>query len=117
MALVDAARNAMLDQLGTLALYCSLHTADPSTTGANELTGGTPAYARKSITWSSAATSSKAISNQPVFDVGSGKTITHFGLWSAVTVGTFYGGAALSASETFTAQGTYTLTSLTVTAS
>lgn len=109
MAFANSAKNVMLDQLGTVAVFVSLHTADPGTTGTNEVTGGSPAYARKSITWSAAANGSKAMSNTPLFDVPAG-TVAYFGLWSAVTAGTFYGGGALSAAETFSAQGQYTLT-------
>lgn len=110
-----AAKNAMLDGLGTVAVYASLHTADPGTTGASEATGGSPAYARKAITWAAASTT-KVSSNSPVFDVASG-TYTHFGLWSASSGGTYYDGGALSASETFAGQGTYTLTTVTLTQS
>lgn len=35
--------------------YISLHTGDPGTTGANEATGGSPAYARKLTTWAAGA--------------------------------------------------------------
>jgi hypothetical protein len=47
----------------------------------------------------------------PVFDVPAGRTVLYIGLWSAVTAGTFYG-SALVTSETFGAQGTYTLTDM-----
>lgn len=114
MALTTAAKNVMLDQLGTVAVYASLHTADPSTTGTAEATGGSPAYARKAITWNTASGADLDNNANPVFDVPAG-TYTHFGLWSAVTTGTFYGGGTLSASETFAAQGTYTLTDVDVT--
>lgn len=107
-----AGKNVMLDQLGTVAVYASLHTADPGTTGVNEVTGGSPAYARKSITWN-AASGSKTASNAPVFDVPAG-TVAFYGLWSASSGGTYYGGGALSASETFAAQGTYTLSTTTL---
>lgn len=110
MALSDAAKNAMLDELGTLAGFMSLHSADPGTTGANELSGGSPGYARKAITWSAAAAGAKAISNQPVFDVEGGDTVAFVGFWSASTAGTFYGSDDV-VSETFGAQGTYTVTS------
>lgn len=110
MALTNAAKNLMLDALGAVAVYVSLHTADPSTTGASEVTGGSPAYARKASTWNAAASGNLDNSNAPVFDVPASTTITHFGLWSAATSGTFYGGNSLSASEAFTGQGTYTLT-------
>jgi hypothetical protein len=111
----DNAKNAMLNNLGTLALYVSLHTADPGATGTSECTGGSPAYARKSIgSWGAAASASMAQSGtDPVFDLPA-CTITHCGFWSAATSGTFYGSAVLSASETFAAQGNYTLTAATI---
>lgn len=114
MALSNAAKNLMLDELATVAVWSSMHTASPGTTGANEVSGGSPAYARKAITWNAAATGNLDNNANPVFDVPAGTTVTHFGLWSAVTGGTFYGGDALSASESFTAQGTYTLSDVDV---
>lgn len=110
MALSNNGKNVMLNALGGVALYVSLHTADPGTTGANEVSGGSPAYSRQSVTWNAASNGNLDSSNQPAFNVPAATTITHFGLWSAATAGTFYGGGALSASETFAAQGTYTLT-------
>ena len=47
-AFVEAAKNSMLDALSIT--HISLHDDDPSTTGANEVTGGSPAYARKAAT-------------------------------------------------------------------
>ena len=113
MALNAAAKNAMLDHLGTLVLYGSLHTADPDPSGGSEVSGGSPAYARKAITWAAAASGSMAASNTPVFDVPASTTITYFALWSAVTTGTYYGMAAIT-SETYGGQGTYTATSITL---
>jgi hypothetical protein len=112
MSFSDAARNAMLDHLGTIALYASLHSADPGTTGANELTGGSPAYARKPITWNPAATSNLDSDAEPLFDVPPGTTVSHWGLWSVVSDGTFYAGDDTSTVEVFTGQGTYALTDL-----
>lgn len=110
MAFTDAAKHVMLNELATVAVFASLHTGDPGTTGASEVTGGSPAYARKAITWNAAASGALDSSNAPSFDVPAGTTVSHAGFWSAVTGGTFYGGNALSASETFTGQGTYSLT-------
>lgn len=107
--LSNAGKHVMLDALGAVALFYSLHTADPSTTGANEVTGGSPAYARKAATWNAASGGNLDNSNAPTFDVPAG-TYTHWGLWSAVTTGTFYGGGPLSASEVYAAQGQYNLT-------
>lgn len=103
-------KNLMLDALGAVAVFASLHTADPGASGTSELAGGSPAYARKAITWNAAASGNLDNNANPTFDVPAGSTITHFGLWSASSGGTYYGSGALSASEAFTAQGSYTLT-------
>lgn len=109
MALDNNAKNSMLDHLATEAVYASLHTGTPATTG-NEVTGGTPAYARKAITWNSASSGAMTLSNTPAFDVPSGTTIYTVGFFSAVTDGTFYGFDDVT-QETFAGQGTYTVTS------
>lgn len=119
MGLTTTARNTLLDQLdessATIpALYASLHTADPTSIGDHEVTGGSPAYARKALTWSPASGDTKAAATV-TFDVPAGTTTSHFGLWSAITSGTFRGGEMLSASQVFGSQGTYALT-LTITA-
>ncbi len=88
----DNGKNAMLDALGALAVYGSLHEGIPNGSGSNEISGGSPAYARKALVWSGAASGSMdKNATDPVFDVPSGKTIYYVGLWSAVTSGTFYG--------------------------
>lgn len=107
MPLNDNAKNAMLNHLGTLAVFASLHTADPGTTGTSEVSGGSPAYARKAITWNAAATASLDNNANPVFDVPA-TTVAFVGFWSAATAGTFYGSADVT-DEVFAAQGTYTL--------
>jgi hypothetical protein len=50
-------------------------------------------------------------SNQPVFDVPAGGSVQYVGMWSAASGGTFYGYGTVS-TETFTNQGTYTLTDM-----
>lgn len=87
--------------------WISLHTASPGTTGASEVTGG--AYARVATTWSAASGSSRAGSAVTI-NVPAGTTITHFGVWSAATAGTYKRGGLLSAEETYTGAGTYNLT-------
>ena len=119
MGLSASARNNMLDcglrlQTPSVSLtHASLHTANPDPSGGSEVTGGSPAYARKSITWAAAAAGSMAASNQPVFDVPAGTTVSHVGFFTAVTTGTYYGMSDVT-DEVFGAQGTYTLTSITV---
>jgi hypothetical protein len=96
MPITPTELNAIVDYAAARGTYVSLHTADPGTTGANECTGGSPAYARKQTTWGAASGSpSSAVGSQITFDLLG--QATHFGLWSAVTAGTFRGGNALPA--------------------
>lgn len=87
--------------------WISLHMASPGVTGANEVAGGS--YARVATTWSAAAASARA-GSAVTLNVPGSTTITHFGIWSAASSGTWKRGGPLSASETFGAAGTYTLT-------
>jgi hypothetical protein len=114
MAFTSATRDALLDgtSLASLATHASLHTADPGTTGASEVAGGS--YARVPITWSAASGGSKTLTAAVTLQVPAGTTVTHFGLWSAISAGTFRGGGSLSASQAFGTAGTYDL-SITVT--
>jgi hypothetical protein len=93
MPLTDAGRNAGLDGLAAVAGFASLHNGDPSTTGANELTGGAPAYARKAVTYAAASAGTRASNAALTFDVPAVPTpgVAYIGLWSAITAGTFYG--------------------------
>lgn len=102
-------KNAMLNALGALAVYVSLHSADPGESGTSEISGGSPAYARKACTWNPAASGSMDNSNTPVFDVPPATTVAYVGFWSALTNGIFYGSADVT-DEVFAGQGTYTLT-------
>jgi hypothetical protein len=113
----DAELNYLADQEAARWAYGSIHTASPGTTGANEATGGSPAYARKALTFNAAgaagplgsgtqpATVGVAWSNEVTFDAPSG-TYSHMGGWSASTAGTFRGGNTLAASQTLSSQGT-----------
>jgi hypothetical protein len=87
--------------------FISLHTASPGTTGANEVAGGS--YARVATTWSSASASSRSGSAVTI-NVPAGTTITHFGVWSLISGGTYKRGGPLSVQETFGSAGTYQLT-------
>jgi hypothetical protein len=91
MPLSTLAADYTLDQFGTnKALYGSLHTAY-SATGANEVTGGSPAYARKALTWASAASNSKALSGTYTWNVPASTTVYFVGFWDAVSGGNFQG--------------------------
>lgn len=101
-------RNKQLAGFGSAVTYVSLHTGDPGTNGANEVTGGSPAYARKSVTWAAPSNGTIQSSNSQVFDVPAATTITYAGYWDAATSGNFYGSRAIT-SESFGGQGTYTI--------
>lgn len=109
--LTVAGENALLAGLTASATYASLHTADPGSNGTSEVTGGSPAYARKSITWAAPSNGSVATSANLVFDVPGSTTISYVGYWTAATSGTFLGSRALDTPQTFATQGTYTMTS------
>ncbi len=107
MSLQDNALNIMLDAFGTAAAYVSLHTDNPSTNGANEVSNGT--YARQESNWDAADAGNLTNDAPIVFDVPGSTTIKFLGYWSADTGGTFYGSRALDADQTFATAGTYTI--------
>lgn len=106
--LVNASKDIMLTSLVSAVEFVSLHTADPSTDGGSEVSGGT--YARRPVEWAAAASGSVSSSATVVFNVpGDATTITHLGYWSASAAGTFYGSRALNQSQTYGSSGTYTI--------
>src|SRR5690242_6490262 len=106
----DTAKNLMLDALAAVMLRVALHTGDPGAAkqASNEVTGGSPAYARKAIAWNAAAAANLDSSDAPVFDVPAGTTVTWVSFWN--TAGTVRYGKKQVTAEAFGAQGTYTLT-------
>lgn len=120
MGFKDAAKHRMLNHLvGNSATsgpitHASLHTGYPAT-AANELTGGSPAYARKAISFEAVAGTELAGSvdatNQPVFDVPAGTTVSAAGFCTAISGNdtTIITEANLT-DEAYVGQGTYTLT-------
>lgn len=116
MTLTVAQQNNIATTEAAALLFLSLHTADPTTTGGSEVTGGSPAYARQSLVWGTAA-SGQITATQVSFNAPAG-TFTHFGFWSAATGGTWLGGDPLTAAQTLSSQGVVQVTpKLTVTAS
>ena len=113
MPITADGKNEALDALAALADYAALFSDDAATT---EISGGSPAYARKALTWGAAAEGEVAISNQPEFDVPSGVTVRAVGFMTLATGGTLLAYHNVT-DEAFGAQGTYTLTSATMTLS
>lgn len=99
-----AEKNSIATKYGQDVSFLSLHSADPGTNGANELTGGSPAYGRQSITWGSA--SGGVITGSATFDVPAGVTVAYVGAWTGETGGTFLDKADVT-DQPFVAQGQY----------
>lgn len=80
--------------------YISLHTSDPGTAGASEVTGD-PAYARQSASFTNAGSNPTVASNAAVVSFAAATanwgTVFYFGIWSAASGGTFRGSGAITA--------------------
>jgi hypothetical protein len=110
-----AAKNLMLNALRgtnptTPITHVSLHTANPGDTGASEVSGGSPAYARVAIAFNAAAAGAMDDStNGATLNVPASTTVAYVGFWSASTAGTWLGYVDVT-DEVFASQGTYTVT-------
>lgn len=104
MAYSQAGLNAAANGVASAGTYISGHTADPGSSGTSEVAGGS--YARQQTTWGSASDGDRTGSQVSV-PIPAGTTVTHWGIWSAASGGTFLGGFALSASEAFGSAGTW----------
>lgn len=98
------------NHIGSLGAAISLHTGDPGSTGANQLAG----VARLATTWGAAAVATSGAnvgmavitgSKVSFTNVPSGVSITHYGVWTATTGGTFLYGRALTPVAFFTVPG------------
>lgn len=106
-------KNTVLDSGLPSTLYAALHSGAPGSDGsANELTGGSPAYARQAVTMAAASAGAREIGVAVTFDVPAG-TVDYASLWTALTDGTCVATDDVT-SETFAAQGQYKLNSFTI---
>jgi len=105
------AKNAILSYIATQVDRISVHTADPGSTGANEATGGSPAYARKTPSWASPSGGAMADASM-TFDLPAG-TYTHLGMWKN-SGNVYWGKLALPAAFSPSTQDTLVVTSVTL---
>ncbi len=91
---VGTTRQVLADAYTGLGSWFSIHTGATSGTGANEASGGTPAYARKQTTWGAGANGVTS-GSQMTFDLQAG-TYNRVGFWNAVTAGTFRDACAMT---------------------
>lgn len=101
-----AEKNALATKYGTDAAYGALFTTAPGSSAGTEVTGGSPAYARKALTWGAA--SGGVITASATFDVPA-CTVVGTGVYSAATGGTYLDGNTVT-SVTFSTQDTVTVT-------
>jgi hypothetical protein len=102
------ARNAGVDAITALITRLALHTGDPGAadTAANEVTGGSPAYARKAVAYNAAAGGAATQNGDVVFDVPAG-TISWISGWNTAGTSRYFKKDVTD--EVFAAQGTYTV--------
>jgi len=105
-------RNNLLDN-HTLAIWISAHTASPGLTGANEVSGGSPAYARLQGTFAAASAGQRALSSSVTLDIPASTTVAWLGGFDAVTAGNFLAQDDIT-DEVFGAQGTLEVTAFTL---
>lgn len=96
-------RNALRTEGKSLITHIGLVNA-----GGTELTGGSPAYARQAVTWADGADGVMVPNANLVFDIPAAGVVAGWRGYSALTVGTDYGGGGVT-QETYGAQGEYTL--------
>ena len=110
MALNDTAKHTGLAAIVAEITFFSLHTDVVGSGSGGEVTGGSPAYARKAASWAAPASGAVATNTSPVFDVPAG-TVRRVGFFGAASGTASYRGDADITDEVFAAQGTYTLNS------
>lgn len=102
----SALKNTLATTYGSEAKFGAIYTTEPGSTAGSEPTGGTPAYARKALSWGPATNG--VVTATAVFDVPAGATIVGFGVHSDATGGTYLDGGTLT-SQSFSSQGTLTV--------
>lgn len=100
-------KNSLANKYAADATHGAVYTTAPGASAGTEPSGGSPAYARKALTWGAA--SGGVVTATAVFDIPAGATIVGFGLHTALTGGTYLDGGALT-SQNFATQGTLTVT-------
>lgn len=93
---------------GGAATHGALYTTVPGGSAGTEPSGGSPAYARKPLTWSAGGVDG-IVTATATFDVPAGATIVGAGVHTALTAGTYLDGVAVT-SQAFASQGTYAVT-------
>ena len=100
-------RNNLATDFGGDATHGALSTTAPSASSVGtEVTGGS--YARIAASWG-AASSGAVTATAMAFNVPAGTTVVGFGLFTAITAGTYLAGCDIT-SQNFASAGVYTIT-------
>jgi len=111
MALSTTAKNAMLDALAALITHVGV--ADAGT----EITGGSPAYARQAVAFGAASGGVLTMTGSETFNIPASGVVNRAILRGHLTNASPDYGYATLTTETYGGQGTYELTTLTITLS
>lgn len=104
----DAGLDAHLDGIKAAGTRISFHTADPGTTGANEVSG----TGRPATTWGANGAYTgppvgrRSVGSQVSAPIPAATTVTHWGLFTLASGGVFLYGGLLDAPEGFGSAGT-----------
>lgn len=102
-----AQKNTLATAYGDAAAYGAIYTTAPGGSAGTEPAGGSPAYARKALSWGAPAAG--VVTATATFDVPSGATIVGIGVHTAVSGGTYLDGGTIT-SQAFSSQGTLDVT-------
>lgn len=105
MAFTTTSKDTAVNALTALGTYISVHSGDPGTTGASEISG----VSRVQTTWGSSS-SGTATGSQVTFNSAPAGAYTHYGVWSAASGGTFRWGFQLSPGVTLSDVGVVLVT-------
>jgi hypothetical protein len=87
MAFLMNGRNAAVNGVAGSSGFLAAHQAYPGTTGATELSGGSPAYARVAATWGAAASGVRTLTSTNSINVPLNSDVQFYSSWDAATAG------------------------------
>ena len=110
MPLNDNGLNVMGNALRSAVTHLALHSGNPGSTGTNQTSA-----ARVAATWTTTSAGDFSLTASKDFTGGAANgAVTHVGLWSAATGGTFYGSFPVTGDPAFNSSGQYRLNTLTI---
>jgi hypothetical protein len=98
-------RNNLEVAYGTNATHGAVYTTAPGGSAGTEPSGGSPAYARKALSWSGNAPRTAT----GTFDIPASTTVVGAGVHTAISAGSYLDGGSVT-SQAFSSQGTYAVT-------